>query len=638
MFDFVRKHTKALQFILLLLIFPSFVLFGVEGYSRYTEGGNAKVATVDGHGITQAEWDAAHRDLSERMRRQSPNIDPKLLDSPEARNEALEGLLRDRVMQTAAAKQHLVVSDERMARLFQADPQFAFMRTPEGAVNKGILAAQGMSVASFEQRLRQDLTLRQVLAGVTSTGVAPASNVSAAFDALLQQREVQVQRFNVKDYLARINPSDAELQAYYKDPANAAQFQSPETASIEYLVLDLDALKKDVKVSDDELRKYYETNQSRYTVAEERRASHILIKVDKSASAADKSKAKAKAEELLAQLRKAPASFAEVARKESQDPGSAAQGGDLDFFGRGGMVKPFEDAVFAMKQGEISNVIETEFGYHILTLTGVRGGDKKSFESVRAEIEDEVRKQLAQARYAESADQFSNLVYEQSDSLKPAADKLKLSVQTATVQRAPAPAAAGVLASPKLLEAVFGAEALRNKRNTEALETAPNQMVSARVIQHNPAHLLPFAEVKAQVHDRLVRKMAQAQALKDGQERLAALKKSGDAAGLEPAQIVSRVQAKDLSRSVVEDILRADASQLPAWIGVDGGENGYVVVRIVKTLPRDATVVDPVRAGQQYAQAWTNAEAAAYYAALKTRFKVELKPAAAALAASAAKP
>jgi peptidyl-prolyl cis-trans isomerase D len=639
MFDFVRRHNKILQFLLLVLIVPSFVLWGVQGYSTYNEGANAKVAMVDGHGITQAEWDNAHREQSERMRRQSPNVDPKLLDSAQARRESLEGLVRDSVMRTVVAKQNLMVSNERIQRLFQTDPELAFLRTPDGGLNKAILAAQGMSPAQFEQRLRQDLTFRQVFQGVSATSIAPAGHVATAFDALLQQREVQIQRFNTKDYLARINPSDAELEAYYKDAANAAQFQSIESADIEYLVLDLDALKKDVKFSEDDLRSYYKSNEARYTVAEERRASHILIKADQSASAQDKAKAKSKAEELLAQLRKAPASFADVARAQSQDPGSAAQGGDLNFFSRGGMVKPFDDAVFAMKAGEISNVVETEFGYHIITLTAVRGGEKKSFDSVRAEIEDEVRKQLAQKRYVESADQFSNLVYEQADSLKPAAEKFGLKIQTANVQRGPASSATGVLASPKLLDAVFGAESLRNKHNTEALETAPSQMVSARVLRHNAAHLQPFAEVKQLVRDRVLRKQAIAQASKDGQERLEALKKSGEAAGgLEPAQVVSRVQARDLSRSVVEQIMRADASHLPVVIGVDGGEAGYVVARINKVLPRDPAVVDPVRAGQQYAQAWTNAEAAAYYAALKARFKVEITAAANKLIAPETKP
>lgn len=636
MFEFFRKHTKVLQFLLLLLIFPSFVLFGVEGYSRYMDDANNKVASVEGRPITQAEWDAAHRSQSERMRQQVPNLDPKLLDSEEAFKESLDGLVREKVIQAAAARQHLVISDERLQRLFQTDPQFAFLRTPEGSINKAMLSAQGMSVGVFEQRLRQDLTLRQVLQGVSNTSVAAEANVAASFDALFQQREVQLQTFKTKDYIDRIKPTEAELQAYYKDPANASQFQSTETAEIEYVSLDLDVLKKDVKVNEEDLRKFYEANLSRYSEAEERRASHILIKVEPNAPAAERNKAKAKAEELLAQVRKAPATFADVARKNSQDPGSAANGGDLDFFSRGGMTKPFDDAVFAMKQGEISNVIETEFGYHIISLTAVRGGEKKSFESVRAEVDDLVRKQLAQARYAEAAEQFSNLVYEQSDSLKPVADKLNLKVQTVTVTRKPFPVATGALASQKFLDAVFAADSLRNKRNIEAIETAPNQMASARVIKHNPASLLPFQEVAQAVSQRLIIKQAVAQAHKEGKDRLAALKAGAEPTGSEPVQIVSRAQSRDLSRDVVEDIMRADASKLPAWFGVDAGEAGYAVVRLTKLLPRDPALVDAKRASQQYTQVWSAAETAAYYAALKTRFKVEVQAKAVAKAASAA--
>jgi peptidyl-prolyl cis-trans isomerase D len=633
MFDFVRKHTRLFQFILLILILPSFALIGMQGYTSLMDGANAGVASVDGRKITQAEWDAAHRNQVELIRRQSPNVDVKLLDSPEVRRQALDGLVRDRVMQAAAAGQHLTVSDERLQTMFLKDPQFAFMRNPDGSVNKSLLAAQGMSSQMFVERLRQDLSLRQVVGGVAGSVPAAVANAGVAFDALLQQREVQLQRFDAKDFAAKIEPSDAEIEAFYKDAANAAQFTLPESAQIQYLVLDLDALKKDITVSEDELRKYYDENASRYAVAEERRASHILIKADKGAPAAERSKAKARAEQLLADIRKTPAAFAELARKNSQDEGSAANGGDLDFFGRGAMVKPFEDAAFALKQGEISNVVESDFGYHIIELTAVRGGEKKGFDAVRTEVESEVRKQLAQKRFSEVAEQFSNTVYEQSDSLQPAADKLKLNIQTATVQRAPAAAAIGPLASAKLLDAVFGNDALRNKRNTEAVETGPNQMAAARVVQYNPAHLQPLAEVKPKVREQLVRKLAAAQAVKAGQERLAALQKGGDAAGLEAPAIVSRAQPRQLPRKVLEGILSADAGKLPAFVGVDAGEGLFVVARISKLLPRDPAVIDLARMAQQYAQAWNNAEAQAYYAALKTHYKAVFKAAAPAASA-----
>ena len=164
-----------------------------------------------------------------------------------------------------------------------------------------------------------------------------------------------------------------------------------------------------------------------------------------------KQKAKAKAETLLAEARKNPAGFADLAKKNSEDAGTAAQGGDLDYFGRGAMVKPFEDAAFALKPGEISQVIESDFGYHVIKLEDARGGDRKPFEAVRTGIEDEVRKQLATKKWAEVAEQFTNTVYEQADSLQPVIDKLKLAKQTATVQRTPQPGAQGPLASAKLL-------------------------------------------------------------------------------------------------------------------------------------------------------------------------------------------
>jgi peptidyl-prolyl cis-trans isomerase D len=636
MFDFVRQHNKLFQFVLLLLILPSFAFVGMQGYTSMMGGANAGVASVDGRKITQAEWDAAHRDQSQRVRSQNPTVDAKLLDSPEIKRQALEGLVTERTLQAAAAHQHFTPSAEAVNARFWNDPQFASLRNADGTVNKALLATMGMSPSMFIERLRQDYGLRQVTAPVEGSAVTGAAAPKLAFDSLLQQRDVQMQRFELKDFAAKVNPSDAELDAFYKDPANAAKFQLPESAQIQYVVLDVEALKKDVSFTEEDLRKYYQENASRYGVPEERRASHILIKADRNAPAAERAKAKAKAEELLAQVRKNPASFAEVAKKNSQDEGSAVNGGDLDFFGRGAMVKEFDAAVYAMKQGEISNLVETDYGYHIIQLTGTRGGEKKPFEAVRAEVEAEVRKQLAQRRYSEAAEQFGNLVYEQSDSLQPAADKLKLQIQTATVQRQPQPDAMGPLASAKLLDAVFGADALRNKRNTEAVETGPNQLVSARVAQYNPARVPPLADVKDKVRGLLVNKLAAEQAKKAGEARLAALKaNAADTAGLAAAVTVSRAKPQGLSRAQLEAVLGADAAKLPAVVGVAAEDGGYVVVRINQMQPRDAAVIDDKRAAQQYTGAWARAEAQAYLAALKSQYKAIIKVAAPASAASA---
>ncbi len=635
MFEFVRSHTRLLLGFMLLLIIPSFVFFGVDGYSRFTDGSNASVASVAGTSITRAEWESAHQRAIDRVRRQDASLDTRSLDSPAARAETLDGLLRDRLLLAAAAKMHLAPSDDRLRRLFASDPQFAGLRNPDGSVNRDLLATQGMSSEMFAQQLRQEFAAQQVMAGVTRTVVAPPALAAAALDPLLQRREIQLQRFDPAAYRAKVNPTDAEIEAFYK--ARQASFRSPEQAEIEYVLLDLAAMSQGVTVTEEELRKAYTADAARYTTPEERRASHVLIKVDAGTSAADKDKAKARAQELLAQARKNPAGFAELARKNSQDPGSAAQGGDLDFFGRGAMVPAFETAAFALKPGEISEVFETDFGFHFLTVTGVRGGQTKPFEEVRAGIEAQLRETRAKTEWAKMAELFTNTVYEQSDSLQPVIDKLKLQKKTATVQRTPAPGVSGPLASPKLLDALFGSEALSNKRNTDAVEVATNQLVSARVLKHSPARTLELAEVKDLVRERLMAQMAAEQARQEGEARVAALKQA-PAETLPTTLVVSRAQTQGAPQTVIDRVMRADAGQLPAVLGVDLQDQGYLVIRVTKVLPREAAPGGDEALRGQLAQAWAAAEAEAYLGALKKRFKAEVKSGAKMVSDSASAP
>lgn len=636
MFDFFRTHTRWVLGFLILLVIPSFVFFGVEGYTRFREAGNATVATVEGYNITQAEWDQAHQRAVDNMRRQMPNVDAKLFDSPQARQETLDNMVRERVLMAAASQQHLLPSDQRLQRIFLTEPQYAQLRNPDGTVNKDILAAQGLSSEMFEQQLRTELGMRQVMMGLAGSTLAPKSAVAAAIEATMQRREVQARRFDAKDYEAKVSPSDADIEAYYK--ANEGPFRLPEQADIEYVLLDIEGLKKTVSVTDEELRKYYDENASRYTAAEERRASHILIKADKSAPAPERQKAKAKAEELLAAVRKNPASFAEVARKNSEDSGSAARGGDLDFFGRGAMVKPFEDAVFGMKAGEISPVIESDFGYHVIRLEAVRGGARKPFDAVRAEVEGEVRRQLAQRKFAEVAEQFTNTVYEQADSLQPAVTKFKLEKRTATVLRQPAPGTPPALSHPKLLEALFSTDSITNKRNTDAVDLGNSQLVSARIVKHQPARVPPLADVRDQVRQAVVRQQAAAAAKKDGEALLEQLKKAPETA-LPETVVISRATG-NVPPAAVDAVMRASADKLPLPLGVSLGEQGYWVGRLTKVLPADPAEAGNPALPQQYARVWAAAEGAAYYEALKKRHGVKLEatsPTAAAAASVAGK-
>ena len=629
MFEAIRKHSKIVMFLLFLLVIPSFVLVGID--SNYFSEKSPVVARVDGHKITQADWDNAHREETDRIRAQSPNVDPKQLDTPQARYATLERLVRDRVFAAAAQSSHLITSDARLARALQDIPAIAALKRPDGSLDteayRSLVGAQGLTPEGFEANVRRELSVSQVMGGVMSTAFATDAAAKLAFDSLYQRREIQVARFNATDYAKQVNPTEADIEAFYK--ANAQRFQQQEQAAVEYVVLDLDSVRSGIRVNEDDLRTYYKENLTRLAAKEERRASHILINAAKDAPAADRDQAKARAQELLAQVRKSPASFAEVAKKSSQDSGSAPAGGDLNFFGRGAMVKPFEDAVFAMKKGEISDVVESDFGYHIILLTDIKTPRQPSFEELRPSLEAELKQQQAQRKFAEVAEAFTNSVYEQPDSLKPVADSLKLKIQTAEgVTRIPGPGASGPLANPKFLEALFANDSVEGKRNTSAIEVGPSQLLAGRISTYTPTRTLPLQEVSDRARLLLIAEKSAELARKDAEAKKAAWTgNAAPAAGLAPAVVVSRDQTQNLPRAVVDAALRASPDNLPAWVSADLGSQGTAVVKVLRIIPREgADAQQAAQQRQQLQQWWSTAEGFAYYEMLKERFKVQIKP------------
>ena len=628
MFESIRKHTKIAMLLLFLLIVPSFVLVGID--ASYFSGSSPAVAHVDGADITQAEWDNAHRMESDRRRAEQPQLDAKLLDTPEARYATLERMVRDRVLQAASKKMNMLTSDAKLARSLQEIPQIAALRKPDGTLDsegyRALVAAQGMTPEGFEATMRRDLAVSQVLGGVLGSSFATAAQANAALDPLFQRREIQVAVFKTADFTGKVQPTDEDLQAYYK--AHPEQFQQAEQATVEYVVLDIASLRDSIVLNEDDLRTYYKENVDRMAGKEERRASHILITASKDAPAADREKAQARAVELLAQARKSPGSFAELAKKNSQDPGSATQGGDLGFFARGAMVKPFEDAAYALNKGDISEVVESDFGYHIIQLTDIKAPRKPSFEELRASMEADLKQQQAQRKFAEVAETFANTVYEQADSLQPVVDKLKLKIQTAKgVVRTPVAGANGALAHPKFLEALFSSDSLENKRNTEAVEFGTSQMVAGRVAEYTPARTLAYEEVQAQVRQRYVAEKAAELVRKEGQAKRAAwAENAASATGLSAPMVVARDLPLNQPRAVLDTVLGANTDTLPAWTGVDLGAQGYAVAKVNRVVPPEAP--EPQLAQQrqqQYAQWWSTAEGLAYYETLKQRFKVQIQ-------------
>lgn len=587
MFEFVRTHQRLMQFILLLFIVPSFALVGI---SSYVGGGDVDtLAKVAGETISQQEFDNAMRDQMSRMReRLGAQFDEALFNTPEAKESVLDNLITQRVLKVEARRENLSIPDSVLQQTILAFPGLTL---PDGAFDyqgyKAALANQGLTPTMYESNLRQDLAVQQLTSAIQGSAFAPATVVAQISDIMGQQRDIQSLDFNAADYVSQIKITDAMLKDYYDK--HGSQFVIPESAKIDYVVLDGAQIAAQMTVSDDDIKSYYDQNIKNFSTDEERRASHILIKVDKDASAANQAAAKAKAEEVLALVRKDPANFAQLAKQYSQDEGSAQNGGDLGFFSKDMMVKPVEEAAFKLKKGEISDLVKSAFGYHIIDLTDIKPAIVKPLGEVKNQISEEIKKQKASKQFSEMAETFANTVYEQSNSLKPVADKLKLKIETADnlMRNAnPVNKANLILSDPKFLKALFADDAIKNKRNTESLEVAPNTLVSGRIVEYKPASKRPFDEVKDVV--TMLVKVAEADSLaqKAGEAKLASLRASGNAAeasGFGNNKMISRSNpAAGVSPAAFSLIMNADARKLPAFIGVNLSGQGYVIYRINK--------------------------------------------------------
>lgn len=631
MFDVVRNNKRIVQLFLALITLP-FAFWGVESYMR-SAGDSEEIAAVGGDKITRQQFVRAARDQQERVRGMlGANYNPAMFDTPEARLAILNSLVDQRIVQLEAARGHLMASDELLREIIARIPALQENGQFSMARYEAALRAQGMTQAGFEAQMRQDLTLQQLVSAVSETTFVANSSTDALAKILAEERQVAEIRYQPAQFAGQVKIADADLKSFYD--ANQKRFEIPEQLRAEYAVLSLDALLSQVTVSAEEVKAAYESHKDRYQQAEERRASHILIKAEAKASDADKAKAKAKAESILAQLKKAPGDFEKLAKQNSDDPGSADKGGDLGFFGRGAMVKPFDDAAFGLKEGQLSGIVQSDFGYHIIKVTGVKEAKGKSFDEVRGEIETELKRQAASRKYAEAAESFSNTVYEQSDSLKPVAEKFKLQIQqSGWIPRTLNPALAaqlGLLGNEKLRASLFSDDALKNKRNSEAVEVAPNTLVAARVLEHKPAAIKPFDQVKGDIEAAMRNERATALAKQAGEQGLADLQKGGeDKVNWSPLRTVSRFDGRQVPPPVLAAIFKASVKKLPAYAGVDLQGGGYAIYKIVQVGQPEKNDENRRKLVQrEFSQVAAQQDFAAYLAGLRGRYKVEINKAA----------
>ena len=622
MFDLVSKYKKWIMYGLLVLIVPPFALFGIDTYFR--DGVSAQVvATVEGYDISEQEFSQALRERQEALRNMSGGrIDQALLESPEQRAAVLENLVRQRVLVTQALRLGMTVTPEQLrayisqAPVFEENGQFSRERYQQ------FLKDRNWTATTFENQLRRDLMLTQLNEAYAATSFVPRSVAERLLRITEQQREVSRAVIAPDKFLSSVKLEEGAAKKYYDE--QQSEFRVPEQVRVEYVTLSADTLPP-AQVDAAAARKVYESNQRQFGVPEMREASHILIAADKAAGEGAKEKARALAQQIAGELKKDPSRFAELAKKHSQDPGSAAKGGDLGSFSRGSMVKAFDDAVFGMKPGEFSAPVESEYGYHIIRVTAVTPAQMRSFEQARPEIEKELAKQVAARSYAELAEKLNNVAFEQSESLKPAAELLRQAPRSSgwiTRQRAEDAA----LNHPKLLQAIFSEDVLTNKRNTEAVEVTPGTIVVARIAEHKPSAMQPFEAVKGAIEQKLTQTRASQLAAQEGRRQLDELKQGKDVTVQWSApQLVSRTDPKGMTEPQLRQVFKADVARLPAYTGVEAPGGGYMVLRITKVAePPSADRAQQKTLGEGLAQMIGEEHFAAYLASLKQKTKVRI--------------
>lgn len=624
MFDAVRNNKRIVQVFLILITIP-FALWGVDWYTR-SAGVADSVARVGDIKISPQEFHEALREQQDRLREAlGTQFDPSMLDAPEARQALVDSLVNQRLLAHQAYDDRVFVNDQQLRQFIASVPAFQdngkFSMERYDAVVRG----QNLSRTGFEARMRQQLAMQQVAAPLAA-GAFIAQTAAERWAALQREtREIAEVVVASDAFVGQVKLAADAVQSYYD--ANRSRFEIPEQVRAEYLMLSPEALIDSVSVADEEVKRWYDAHQDQYRQSEERRASHILIAVAKDAQGDQVKAARARIDVLLKQVRQTPSDFAKLAKENSQDPGSAANGGDLGFFGRGMMVKPFEDAAFALKENEISDVVRSDFGFHIIKVTGLKAEKVRSLDEATEEIRAELKRQAAARRFAEVAEQFANTVYEQPDSLQPAAEKFKLTLRQSNWLVKGAPAAGGELGNERLIAALFSDDAVKNRRNTEAVETAANTLVAARVLEHKPAQLQPLEAVRSEVEKRLIREEAAKLAQKDGEEKLGRLLK-GEAVDLAwgPAKTVTRAGSPGMSPDALRAVFRLQPDKLPAYTGAKPGDGSFVLYKLSAVQMPEAKPGDtrPAALRAQLARLYGEEEFAAYLGALRGRYPVTI--------------
>lgn len=642
MFDFIRTHQRLMQLVLLVLIVPSFVLIGVSGYTNYVSGDKDLVKVGDS-AVTLQEFELARRNQLEQMQRSSMGrFDPEVLNSRPAREMLLESLVDRRVLVDIATKERFSVSDGVLRSSIANMPEFQDNGHFSPERYNQLLASAGLSTRDFEQGQRGELALSRVLGPVGSSAMLPAPVLDRISAALTEERTVRMATYPASDYEKDIVVADAEIQAWYEE--NKQSLTVPDQVAVQYLVLDETVAMEAVgEVPEADLQAYYEQNKARYVIPPRVNVRHIQVSVAPNASEETREAARSRAEDIARRVKAQPEAFAEIAQAESDDVGTSRDGGQLGWVTPGSWPQALEDAVFALSEGEISNVVEGPSGYHVFRANQVQAEQGETFDQAREKVLAEVRRQLASERFADLATRLTDLIYDNPQGLDQAAQELGLKPRTVTgvtrdgllgVEQAGQQAAAAsedaeVFEDPRVRSTLFSTPLLQEKVNSGVIEISPGKMVVVRVAAFEAAHVPPVEQVKGRIESILVAERARQAAEAAGKARLAAWREAASAEEVPEdfgtPMTLSRIDNQGVAKIVLDAVFTADAQQLPAYVGV-AGPQGYVVARVESV--EQGVADSPLMAGLglELARSWGMAEERAVLHEIRNRLGVQRTP------------
>lgn len=577
MLSAIREKTQGIiaTFIMALIVIP-FALWGVNSY--FDSGGQFNVAKVGGAEISQN----AYRGEIDRLR---GRVEPKTLDNPQFKQTILDSLIDKTLMVQHAEDQGYRIGNAQLAETIRQQPNFQRDGKFDSAMYEALLRREGMSPQQFETRVREQLLITHLRAGISESLIVTQAEMADLARLLSQEREVAYALISVDTLMAKTAVSGQDIDQYYS--AHPELFQFPEQVRVEYLQLSAGDLNQNQPPTEEELKKAYSEEAARYTVPEKRRASHILISLPAEPSESQAKEALAKIQDIAKQAR-AATDFVGLAKKHSADSVTASQGGDLGEIRRGVLPKELEDTVYALKSGEVSQPVRSTYGYHLVKLTAHTLEKRKAFADVRKELVEAVRRRQGEERFLDVAEKFRNLVYEQPDSLAPAAKALGLEIRKS--EWFTQAGGTGMAAHPKVIQAAFEPDVLSQTRNSDTIEISADTLVAIRVAERRPAGRKPLAEVRPQVERALKQERALQQARQLGEEALQELRAGGSIETLArkhgfkylPPKTLTRRQTAGVDRRIVETAFRAPRPEgdKPAYDLAGLGDQGYAVLAL----------------------------------------------------------